>query len=353
MTRSASLFTILLLLCASSLSALTVTSVTPDRGWTGGGTEVTVRGTGFETCSICSPAFPPVVLIGGVPATVTLASSDSITAITPPHFPGPTSVTVALWNGSSETLPDGFTYEGEFPEQAFERILVPLFTAPVQGAFGSIFRTELWLANKGLVDPLRIHGLEPVCDLSTCVPFDLHFPIELGRPQSMLIAPGEVIKPGTPGRFLHVPTSQVHSLAMNLRVHDTTRSALNFGTEIPVVREREFVKDRILLTGVPGDSRFRNTLRVYATAPMTVEVKFGDLPQVERIHLTAGENDFSPAYAQFGTFPVIEGTYPVTISAEVCNLGAPCPGIGETDFWAFISVTNNETQLISTITPQP
>ena len=69
---------------------------------------------------------------------------------------------------------------------------------------------------------------------------------------------------------------------------------------------------------------------------------------------TAGTRiEFAPAFPRHRVASAlneaIEGTYPVTISAEVCNLGAPCPGIGEADFWAFISVTNNDTQLISTI----
>ena len=298
----------------------------------------------------------PSVSFGGVPAPlVSLANEHTLQVVTPPHLPGPVDVKVTIWDGSTATLNNGFHFAGENPYAESERILLPLLTPPVRGAFGSEFHTEFRAMNKGTIEEVQISGLQPFCNLITCIPWDPADP--LGIRETPLGPDGfQVTMNGTPGRFVYVPDAQVPSIAMNLRVHDATRSTMNFGTEIPIVRERDFVRDMIVLPGVPGDEHFRKTLRIYATQPVTLIVSYGTterFEQISRVEQAAGENVFEPAYAQLGNLPNTAGSYTVMISTDTCNLGAPCPGIGETDFWAFISVTNNETQLISTITPQP
>ena len=96
---------------------------------------------------------------------------------------------------------------------------------------------------------------------------------------------------------------------MNLRVRDVTREGLNFGTEIPVVRAREFRSSRVTLIGVPADSRFRNTLRVYATGLTDLIVTFSNgTLRVERyVTMQHSRDPFDPAYATIGDFPVFAG----------------------------------------------
>jgi hypothetical protein len=140
-------------------------------------------------------------------------------------------------------------------------------------------------------------------------------------------------------------------------VHDVTRDAQNFGTEIPIVRESDFRANRIVLVGVPTDARFRNTLRVYGDSPVDVLVTVGNQAPV-RLKMTGGITfpiinfpDFSvPAYVAFSNFPTGIGTVRVTIEAEPGFLQPLQPL--ESPIWAFITVTNNDTQAISTITPQ-
>jgi hypothetical protein len=58
----------------------------------------------------------------------------------------------------------------------------------------------------------------------------------------------------------------------------------------------------------------------------------------------------TPAYVAYSNFPT--GTAPVRVKIEADpNIVTLLPI--ETRLWAFITVTNNETQAISTITPQP
>jgi hypothetical protein len=230
--------------------------------------------------------------------------------------------------------------------EAFERVLVPLLTQPIHGAFGSDFRTELTVWNGNAEQPLEVWGLRTRC-IVTCPTLD---PIEL-QPGGWLM-PSELDNNGTPGRFLYVPKGQSARLAANLRAFDVSRSATNFGTEIPLARANEF-STRVVLPGVPFTDRFRNTLRVYAAQAVTVRVSFEgppshlspvvDPPPPQTLALTAGADVFEPAYAILGTFEGYE--LPVAVVVE------PLDGI--TPLWAFMSVTSNDTQHITTISPEP
>ena len=332
------------LFAATSLSAQPViTSITPNNGPAGGGTVVTITGSGFSICDNCSPAIPPGVLFGGTVVTSELVNANTLRVSTPAHLPGTVSVSILQHNGHT-TRPEAFTFTGTV-EEAFDRVLLPLFVPPVEGAFGSRFVTELRIANSNSAVEATLFGLLPVCNLSACIFTD---PLEqpYAIPPSEVHTSGQFELTGNPGAFLYVPKSAPR-IEANLRVYDETRSALNFGTELPVVYDREFSTEPIKLLGVPLDPRFRNTLRIYATAETTVTVSFGDIAQV--VTLRAGQNLLDPAYAQVSGITGGSGTVDVTISGQEIQV---LPIEPPARFWAFISVTNNETQLISTISPQ-
>ena len=83
--------------------APTVTSINPTSGTTGGGTPVTITGTGFLAGA--------TVAFGGTAATgVTVASSTSITATTPAHAAGAVNVVVTNTDAQSGTRTNGYTY---------------------------------------------------------------------------------------------------------------------------------------------------------------------------------------------------------------------------------------------------
>ncbi|HXG68590.1 MAG TPA: IPT/TIG domain-containing protein [Blastocatellia bacterium] len=82
---------------------VTVTAISPNSGPTGGGTQVTITGSGFVTGT--------TVLIGGVAATsVRVIGSASLSAVTPAHAAGTVNVVVRNPDGQSDTLANGFTY---------------------------------------------------------------------------------------------------------------------------------------------------------------------------------------------------------------------------------------------------
>jgi hypothetical protein len=226
----------------------------------------------------------------------------------------------------------------------FERILLPIFTNPVHGAFGSEFHTELRAYNDSQFT-LTVHGFEKFCPV-TCIELP-DLPFEL--PPHQELEPEDFLLNGNPGRFIYVPKDRMADLSMNLRVFDVTRSAQNFGTEMPIVRAADFRTNRLTLLGIPTDPKFRNTLRIYSPELTNVQVSINDQPPV-RVSLAAGADMFSPAYGVFTDFPSGAGTVRVTIDVESLIISLlPI----ETPVWAFVTVTNNDTQTISTITPQP
>jgi hypothetical protein len=84
-------------------AAPTVASIDRASGTTAGGTSVTISGTGFKDGA--------TVKFGGVAATsVSVASSTSITATTPPHAAGQVDVVVTNPDAQSGTLTGAFTF---------------------------------------------------------------------------------------------------------------------------------------------------------------------------------------------------------------------------------------------------
>ncbi|MBV8516644.1 MAG: hypothetical protein JO197_04495 [Acidobacteria bacterium] len=241
--------------------------------------------------------------------------------------------------------------------QLFDRYLVPVFTNAVHGSFGSEFYSSLSLWNKSDTQPLRVWGLQEVCVLSACPPPPDFLDVPAPTIEAPLLQPN-----GNPGRFVFVEKAQSNRLAANLRVYDASRDATNFGTELPVVRQSDFA-ERIVLPGVPMTPRFRNVLRIYSAVATDVTISFGgpDVigsptitpPPQQTITLREGENVFDPAYASFANFPSYP--YPLTIVVDSVSGCPVClsPPVPPAPIWAFVSVTNNETQHITTITPQP
>ena len=90
---------------AAPIPAPTATSLTPDEGPVGGGTSVTITGTGFTAGSTVS-------VDGGAPISPTAVAGDgtSLTFTTPAHAVGAVSVTVTTASGTTDPADLEFTY---------------------------------------------------------------------------------------------------------------------------------------------------------------------------------------------------------------------------------------------------
>lgn len=249
------------------------------------------------------------------------------------------------------------------------RVLVPIYISqPIPGAGGSLWESELTMYNP----TSRSFFSE------TCVPPD-------GEGCGLRLDPASEIRPGETerglaprymenvmpsnggGAVLHLtkygpePTTD---FAFQLKVRDRSRNARSAGTELPVVRDTDFRTRAIHLLDVPTDIRFRLMLRIYdmnldeadfivrivdATSPTSswsyeipVRARSG------RTEIPGYEYRYIPAYAQLTDLvPTMMDPYrPSRVRIEI---EPRSPGSA---FWAFISVTNNETQEFTTVTPQ-
>lgn len=329
------------LFAASTLRAESPITITPNSGPTAGGTEVTMTGS-FS-------GGPYSVGFGDYAAAASIRHVDehTLVVVTPAHLPGRSTIQLfehGVASGGGDTKVP-FYFVGD-PPPAFERILLPVFTPPVHGAFGSVFHMELRIGNHGS-GKVTLYGLRPeACARFHCFLNPADEPVEFSG--IIQFDPAAFLYNGGPGLFIYVPVDHVDSLAMNLRVYDVTRANLNFGTEMPILVQRDFVNGRIVLLGVPTDPRFRNTLRIYSGSPQTVTVAVGAHAPVSVV-LNGATDLFDPAYGVFSDFPNTGAPVRVTIDAEQDDTPVSIPR----SIWAFITVTNNETQVISTITPQP
>jgi hypothetical protein len=168
---------------------------------------------------------------------------------------------------------------------------------------------------------------------------------------------------GVDGAFLYVPKPLAHAPKMSLRVRDTSQNAASLGTDIHVVPAADAAGD-ITLIDVPVASQYRATLRIYAftQVPMQIGVTIYPEDGVTPIdHLDVQLHgivniDFDP----FPSHPAYLALDPLTPAVRAAggrvrieitnyhqNLSPPPPPI-----WAFVSITNNETQQVTAVTPK-
>lgn len=246
--------------------------------------------------------------------------------------------------------------------QDYETVLLPIATVPATGAFGSRWVTTFHVYNGNDVplDPAAgdILPLDGPC--GTQPPCRTHPPLlphEISRPE-IYWRHGE-----GPGVLLHVRRHLIGRLTFQLRVQDISRQSLTWGTEIPVVRASEVLTGEVNLVQIPMDLRFRQTLRVYdIDSRISSQVRLRIYSPESNAPLV--ETTLQLSRPVSGTCPDPESCYPGY--AEITHLRDRFPELVFHDtvraeieplteglrYWAFVSVTNNETQHVTTITPQ-
>ena len=330
---------VVLALAASSAYAQypqpVITSITPAEGSSVGGTLITITGSGFEFCpaymAACSTA---TVRIGGKAAEVVERTAERLVVRTPSHSSGTYDVEVSNLGGTARRT-NAFTYGS----RAFARFLLPVFIeGEVTGVHGSRWTTEL-------TGFLRGTGTTRVTD-------------EPSNASADVIGSGVAFTPSVDterqglGRFIYVSTEAAERITLNLRARDVSRSSENLGVEVPVVSAQDtFGPDSIIaIINVPVAEQYRQKLRVYdfeGEYGRTVRVNVGGVVTRE-LTMSSGDvgGDFPayPGYAELdlNTIPELQGRNNVTVTIETPDEGR---------FWAYVSVTNNNTQQVTTVTP--
>jgi hypothetical protein len=246
-------------------------------------------------------------------------------------------------------------------ENDFGRVLLPVATPTIQGAFGSQWKTESSLFSDSEAD-VAVFPEYFVCPI-LCPgepPFGRFVPRRTTYVPSLDLRPGEP----NPGYLLYFEERYADVLSFQLRVRDLSRQSETWGTEIPVVRESELLSRRAQLLDVPVRQDFRQLLRIYdpyarpgSKVRVRLYVSETETLLVERdveLQAPTANNSTSPlqlpvrpGYAQLMLGDILpDQAGPDTIRVEIEPLTA---GLR---FWAFVTVTHNATQHVTVVTPQ-
>lgn len=241
--------------------------------------------------------------------------------------------------------------------QAYEKLLIPIYIAyPLEGAYGSRWVSRLTIANRSN-EPVTVWGVE-ACPTGPCAPPS---PIP---PQTTMFPTFNAVPYGAMWGMVFVDATQRKDVSFSLRLHDTSRQLSTWGTAIPVIYEDELFAGLMTILDVPNDSIGRVTIRVYDTDPMP-----GD-GAVFRVYATSRENItteqptqpdtlIAEMHAVFGTIParvppgVIVSPLEAIVSTSATRLRIDIiPDDQARKYWAFGSVTNNDTQHVTLLLPK-
>jgi len=356
---------LLLALCITCLSigALAdsgpvIDSITPSAGPSSGGTEVSIKGQGLQMQVACVLPCPSTVTFGDVSVAVDSESDHEIVVTTPPHAPGTVDVTVHITGDGSATKANGFTFTAS-PEPSYEQILLPIhLDGVIPGAFGTQWKTGLWLRNNGL-DAVTL--VPWPCGLGDPCPGPDRLAFSLPAHHSLHnLPPLDAPPDGNPSRLLYVIRPGAAAVSFGLRFADISRSTLDAGVDLPVIREAELLTTTAELLDVPLGSAFRVLLRVYDAGLPSAQFQVTIYPQAETVEapvfstvVTATSvytGDLRPkaAYAPLDITGLLQLPlpWPQNVRIEITPL---TPG---SRYWAFASVTNNVTQAVTLVTPQ-
>jgi hypothetical protein len=245
---------------------------------------------------------------------------------------------------------------GGTPAAAWTRFLVPLIPTETPGANGSLWKTETTMLIRSdtpvTVEPSPCDLLQP-CDGETSLPTQVPFSIAGG---GFSFGPGD-----RGGQFIYVPAADAPKIALNSRVWDLSRVAQTAGSEIPIVRESRFTTTTIALVGIPVAPHYRHTLRIYglegrAGARVAIRLYANDETQPRAAttavltlspyaRTTTSENlPTHPGYLELkpaALLPSMEGITSLHIEVDPLDAGD--------HLWSFVSVTNNDTHHVTTI----
>lgn len=297
-----------------------------------GGAEIQIVSNG-------SPFTAPHVFFGDVASPhVTLVDAGTIKAVAPAHAVGIVSLTVR---------DSVFLYHstGQFVfEPLLEEIIIPIAFQPINASFGTRWVSEVSVYNDS-DDAVSI-------DAEICYFIGRAFPCS--RParrvqphSSMSIEPLSDYAPEPAIGFLP-PADHADRLHFTVRLRETSRDPDGPGTEIPVIRSRDFQKNQVWLPSIPTNARFRSTLRVLTRGVVvTVRVKdntTGELLSEQKVQRllptdidTLGTVTFNDPLAAAG----VRAHERVRIEVE-----------SQSPVWAVLTLTDNETQRVQIFTPQ-
>jgi hypothetical protein len=229
----------------------------------------------------------------------------------------------------------------------FEQVLLPIIMFnDVPGALGTLWATEFAGFNGGTQEAIAFESAP-----GTVVPARTQFGV----------FPKHAANGPNLANFLYVEKAHAADFAYNLRIREIVRGTTP--TQLPVVHERDFRSGETILPNVPIDPGSRTRLRIYGisspdgTGAVRVRVVPPNNGAVKELVLaltpppgssrlaTAGEFPEQPAYVDAGDLnALVGGKANVRIEIEPLTTGLV--------YWPLVTVTDNQTQQLMTVTPQ-
>jgi len=299
-----------------------------------GGVEITIRTNNFHRFTA------PQVFFGGVPSPrVTVVDPDTVKALAPAHAVGLVDVTVI----DTDLLPM-HSYSPFAFTPVLDQIIIPIAYLPINANYGTRWASEISVFNDSddtvPIDPelCNFIGLWSDCSQSA-----RHVPPHT----SMRIEPFSK-NPNYPEMILRPPADHADRLHFNVRLRETSRDPDGPGTQIPILRSRDFQQKQVWLTSIPTSTRFRSTLRVY-TRWYSVTVRVTDNATGELLKEWSIPRFYPTDSDPFGTVTIaglletaeVRSHERVRIEVEA---GSPV--------WALLTLTDNESQRVQIFTPQ-
>jgi len=328
-----------------------ISAITPPSGPPG--TVVTITGKGFDLPPgfACFAPCPARVLFNTADAVVREASDKELVVIAPPQPAGVAVLTIVT--GDARITFSTFTFTDSLEAQ-YESVLLPIYLdGRTGGANGSQWQTDFWIRNNAF-DGV---ALAPwVCPTDQVCPAVIPLTRTLQGFESLHNLPAFSRPPtSNPGRILYVTRGS--KISASLRVADVSRQSLNAGTQIPVVRTAEFAKSAVQLLNVPAGTEFRDMLRVYDLMPTPTLFRVNLYRQAEgATGAPFATFELKTVPAQSGEFRDLPGYTQVDLQSYVGSQTGSyrvevIPQTPGSQFWTFVSITNNDTQLVTLSTP--
>jgi hypothetical protein len=298
-----------------------------------GGAEITIQTNNFHRFKA------PQVFFGGVPSPhVTVVDPDTVKAVTPAHAVGIVDVTMIDTDALLHSdFPFAFT-------PVLDQIIIPIAYQPIDANYGTRWASEISVFNDS-------DDTVPI-DPELCNSIGLWFDCSKGARRvpphsSMRVEPWSKYA-DYPALILRPPADHADRLHLTVRLHETSRDPDGPGTEIPVLRSRDFQQNKVWLTSIPTSTRFRSTLRVY-TRWYAVTVRVRDNVTGELLKEWSIPRSYPTDSDPFGTVTIpglleaaeVRSHERVRIEVEA---GSPV--------WALLTVTDNESQRVQIFTPQ-
>jgi len=305
-------------------------TITPDAG--SPGDAVTIASAGA-----CGP--PCTVTFGDVASPSVTNSNGALIVEVPRLNAGVVDVRVG---GRTATAAFDVTTGGVLDPAFFTPVLVPVFFSG-NGALGSQWWTELAMANENdfpVISDALLFSF-PCGDIASCAPTRF-----IPR-RSTAIAFGAT---DTEGKLFRVGRQGASNVFFDARVRDLSRQAQDLGSELPIVREKDFRGTSFDLLNVPTDARFRVTLRLYridGSTPMHISIR----PMFDKPLVTADLPVHSVGTLQVVTIADLVAKYPDLVGKDRIVISVDS-GTPQPVAWGFVSITNNDTQRVTVISPQ-